>query len=106
VNSNPSAEARQQLYLNLSHEARLLYLLLWTVADDAGQLPGEPRDLAGMLYPDDDDAQSHINSWIGELETTRFIRRGEHLFIASYQSREAPRPSNLTKTPMLQHQAD
>ena len=105
--NNPSREAIPQLYRNLSTEARVLYLLLWAFADDAGQLPDvSVTDLAAILYPDEYGAQPHIASWLDELESTGLIRRGQHLFVSSYQSREAPSPLNLTKTPMLQHQAD
>ena len=41
----------------VSREARLCFILLWTIADDAGRLRGNSRMLASLLYPYDDDAK-------------------------------------------------
>jgi hypothetical protein len=40
----------------LSREARLLFILLWTIADDEGRARAASRMLASLLYPYDDDA--------------------------------------------------
>lgn len=60
---------------NLSREARLLFILLWTQADDEGRLRGASRLLASLLYPYDLDAADHIDGWLGELERERCIVR-------------------------------
>ena len=60
---------------NVSREARLLFIQLWTVADDAGRLRDDPRYLAYALYPRDDDAERHIRFWLGELERQECIRQ-------------------------------
>lgn len=52
----------------VSRDARLLFIQLWTVADDLGRLRGNSRMLASLLYPYDDDAPSLIGGWIDELE--------------------------------------
>jgi len=59
----------------VSREARLLYVLLWTVVDDAGRTRGNSRLLASLLYPYDDDAPGLIDGWLDELEAERCIVR-------------------------------
>lgn len=51
----------------LSRDARLLFIQLWTVADDEGRGRGASRMLASTLYPYDEDAQTLIDKWLGEL---------------------------------------
>ena len=62
----------------VSREARLLFVLLWTVADDAGRLRAAPRLLAGLLYPFDDDAPGLVSGWLDELEREGCVYRYEH----------------------------
>lgn len=52
----------------VSREARLLFILLWTLADDSGRLRGTSRMLASLLYPYDNDAARHIDDWVADLE--------------------------------------
>jgi hypothetical protein len=59
----------------VSREARLCFVLLWTLADDAGRLRGNSRMLASLLYPYDDDAPSLISGWLDELEQEHCIQR-------------------------------
>jgi len=61
----------------LSREARLLFILLWTVVDDEGRARAAPKLLAGELYPFDDDARDLIEAWLNELDTSGKIRRYE-----------------------------
>jgi len=51
----------------VSRESRLCFILLWTIADDAGRLRGNSRMLASLLYPYDDDAKSKIDTWLTQL---------------------------------------
>ncbi len=51
----------------ISRDARLLFILTWTLADDEGRLRGSSRMLASLLFPYDNDAPSLIDGWIGEL---------------------------------------
>ena len=59
----------------LSREARLLHILLWPVADDAGRLRLDPDQLVEQLYPFDEDASFLLPSWLDELERERCIER-------------------------------
>ena len=59
----------------VSREGRLLFILLWTVADDSGRTRAASRMLASLLYPYDDDAPSKIGIWLTELEAEGCIDR-------------------------------
>lgn len=52
----------------VSREARLLFVQLWTIVDDAGRAYAAPDDLAAVLYPGEFDVPRYLHSWLGELE--------------------------------------
>lgn len=58
----------------VSRDARLLFIQLWTQADDEGRLRGASRMLASLLFPYDDDAPSLIDGWLDELDAQDCIR--------------------------------
>lgn len=60
---------------NVSRDARLTFLQLWTIADDEGRLRGNSRMLASLLFPYDDDAPGLIDGWLAELERENCILR-------------------------------
>jgi hypothetical protein len=57
----------------VSRDARLLFILLFTVADDEGRTRGNSRMLASLLFPYDDDAPIRIPEWLMELEREKSI---------------------------------
>ena len=59
----------------VSREARLCFVLMWTLADDEGRLRGDSRMLASLLFPYDDDAKDHIEGWLSALESEDCIKR-------------------------------
>ena len=59
----------------LSRDARLLFIQIWTIVDDAGRARASSRMLASLLYPYDDDAPALIPAWLDELERATCIRR-------------------------------
>lgn len=61
----------------VSRESRLCFIMLWTIADDAGRLRGNSRMLASLLYPYDDDAKNKIEGWLAQLATEGCIARYE-----------------------------
>jgi hypothetical protein len=63
---------------NVSRDARLTFLQLWTIADDEGRLRGNSRMLASLLFPYDDDAPALIDGWLSELEREGCITRYKH----------------------------
>ena len=59
----------------VSRDARLLFVLLWTIVDDAGRTRAASRMLASLLFPYDDDAPRLIEGWLSELEREACIVR-------------------------------
>lgn len=59
----------------VSREARLCFILMWTLSDDAGRLRGDSRMLASLLYPYDDDARNLMEGWLTELQREKSIVR-------------------------------
>jgi hypothetical protein len=59
----------------LSRDARLLFVQLWTLADDEGRARAASRMLASLLYPYDDDAKDLMEGWLVELAAHGCIRR-------------------------------
>lgn len=87
----------------LSRDARLLFIQLFTIADDAGRARAASRLLASLLYPYDEDAGGLIDGWLKELEARNAIRRYEvdgsqYLEIVKWlehQKIDRPSPSRL-----------
>jgi hypothetical protein len=92
----------------LSREARLLFLLLLTDADDEGRLAGSLKRLAGCLYPDDDDVTpAKVRRWLAELGRERMVlpysvEGGDYLWIVNFTKHQKishPTPSRLPEPP-------
>jgi hypothetical protein len=62
---------------NVSREARLCFVLMWTIADDLGRLRGDSRLLASLLYPYDGDISKNVNKWVEELSLQECVTRYE-----------------------------
>lgn len=60
-----------------SRDARLCFVNMWTLSDDAGRLRGNSRMLASILFPYDDDAPGLIDGWLAELDREGCIERYE-----------------------------
>jgi hypothetical protein len=88
---------------NLSRDARLLFILIWTIADDVGRTRAASRMLASVLYPYDDDVPDLIDGWLDELEQRACIRRydvngARYLEVVNWlkhQKIDHPSPSRL-----------
>lgn len=59
----------------VSRDARLTFIMLWTLADDSGRLRGNSRMLASLLFPYDSDAFERIDGWLSELDSEGCIGR-------------------------------
>jgi hypothetical protein len=87
----------------LSRDARLLFIQLFTIADDSGRSRAASRMLASLLYPYDDDAKDLIGVWLTELESmgmiVRYVVDGDtYLEIANWlkhQKIDKPSPSKI-----------
>jgi len=91
----------------VSRDARLLFILLWTVVDDAGRARAVPDGLAALLYASDSDAPTCLPGWLDELEREGCIERyaasgGEHLRVVNWRRHQyvqRPTPSRLPPSP-------
>lgn len=87
----------------VSRDARLLFILLWTICDDSGRTRAASRMLASLLYPYDDDAAEKIEGWLDELEKegciVRYVVNGSHYLQvikwSDHQKIDKPSPSKL-----------
>lgn len=59
----------------VSRDARLLFIMLWTICDDSGRARGNSRMLASLLFPYDEDAPTKIEDWLHELEEENCLVR-------------------------------
>ena len=95
----------------LSRDARLLFILLWTVADDEGRARAAHRMLANLLLPFDEDSPNLITGWLSELEREGHIKFYEaenslYLYIPNWlkhQKIERPSKSRLPPPPGYNH---
>jgi|SRR5665213_1092488 len=81
----------------VSREARLFFILLWTLADDSGRLRLDHERLKDLLYPFDHDAQPLFPLWLGELESAKCIELyriddAEYLCVRKWRQLQAPIP--------------
>ncbi len=67
--------ARSPSMGRVSRDARLLFVLLWTVVDDEGRCHADLDNLAKVLYPSDFDASLYLLAWLDELEREGCIER-------------------------------
>jgi hypothetical protein len=99
--------ARSTSMSRVSRDARLLFVQLWTVVDDAGRARASPAELAAQLYAADDDALAALPAWLDALEGEGCIERYTidevaYLRIVNWrrhQKIDRPTPSRLPKAP-------
>lgn len=92
---------------NVSRDARLAFILMWTIADDSGRLRGNSRMLASLLFPYDDDASKKIGSWINELHDQKCIIRyraegAEYIQIQKWLEHQRIDKPSTSKIPQFQ----
>jgi len=61
-----------------THTARLLFVGLWVIADDAGNLKYSPRKIASQLFPYDGIAPEQVAQALAELEQIGCIKGYEN----------------------------
>jgi len=92
----------------ISRDARLLFIQMWTIADDSGRLRGNSRMLASLLFPYDEDARGLISTWMEELENEKCIvcykgpDGGSYVAISNWQNHQKidkPSKSKLPEPP-------
>ena len=60
---------------NCSDSAQLLFIKMWSVADDDGRLHGDVQWLASRIYPRRTDAAMMLPAWLDELEREGCLQR-------------------------------
>lgn len=60
--------------IEISRDARLLFIVLITMADDEGRFLASPSVIVGHGYPEDMDALKRIPRWLAELEGTGLVQ--------------------------------
>jgi hypothetical protein len=96
----------------VSGMARLTFIQLWLIADDAGRLTAFPLSLARRLYPGDAEAAGLLPGWLDELEGQHCIERytvdeTDYLRIVNWRRHQKiyhPTPSRLPTRPIGERQ--
>src|SRR4051812_22172926 len=96
----------------VSRMARLTFIQLWLVADDAGRVLAHPSALASRLYPGDAEARILLADWLTELEDQHCIERYtvdrmDYLRIVNWRKHQKiyhPTPSRLPARPVVSRQ--
>src|SRR5471030_577160 len=96
----------------VSRMARLTFIQLWLVADDAGRVLAHPSALASRLYPGDAEARLLLADWLTELEDQHCIERYtvdrmDYLRIINWRKHQKiyhPTPSRLPACPVVTRQ--
>lgn len=88
----------------VSRDSRLLFVLMWTLADDSGRLRGSSRMLASLLFPYDSDVPKKIDGWLTELESENCISRyvvdgNQYIEIRNWLSHQKIDRPTLSKIP-------
>jgi hypothetical protein len=66
---------KDELLGTLPRDVRLLYVLLWTLADDQGRFRASPALVRAELFPYDEDLTQHqVGDWLHMLEEAGRIR--------------------------------
>lgn len=92
----------------MSPLARLTFIQLWLIADDAGRLVASPVGLPRRLYPGDAEAAAQVPGWLDELEREHCIERycvedTDYLRIVNWRRHQKiyhPTPSRLPARPV------
>lgn len=92
----------------LPRDVRLLYVALWSQADDAGLLEADPRRIKAFAFRYDERLKvSDVSRWLGLLEANhrvlRYQLRGRDYYCVRrfhrHQTIERPRKSDLPRPP-------
>jgi hypothetical protein len=87
----------------VSGMARLTFIQLWLIADDAGRIVAGPLSLGRRLYPGDAEAGALLPGWLDELEGQHCVERysvdgTDYLRIVNWRRHQKiyhPTPSRL-----------
>ena len=93
----------------VSRDARLLFIQLWLVADDAGRLRFDHETLVDDLYPEDPDASTFLTTWLSELEREKCIERyqvndGAFIRIVKWRKHQTIQHPSASHLPSVRHE--
>jgi hypothetical protein len=99
--------SRTPYLTRVSRDARLCFILLWTVVDDAGRMRPDYTWLLEQLFPHDPDAPQMLRIWLDELDSAGCIERYRVEDVDLLQVRhwrqlqtiDRPTPSRLPPSP-------
>jgi len=88
----------------LSRDARLVFILLFTQADDEGRLRGVPKLIASQIFPYDEDAAGFMEGWLTEIEREGLIVRyvfggANFIFITGWKKHQKIDKPSASKFP-------
>jgi hypothetical protein len=102
----PPDISRWARFQSLTHDARLLYLLLYTIADDEGRMREDPGTFAFTLFPGETGFGLKIEACLREMDRDGLIGRydvgrSRYLVILDWdiQKIDHPTPSKLPPPP-------
>lgn len=84
--------------------ARLLFIGLWTIADDAGRLRGATRLIASNLFAYDENVVEQVETALTDLENQNLIRRylfnnSTYISISGWQKHQKIDRPSISKLP-------
>ena len=105
----PQDLPRWERFKNCTHDARLLYMLLYTIADDEGRMLEDVGNFAYVLFPGESVFGLKIEALLREMEREQLIgrydvRRAHYIVISDWdiQKVDHPKPSRLPAPPSTQ----
>lgn len=91
----------------VSRDARLFFAGLWVEADDEGRLIDSPKQLAGAIFPHDDDVDAPmVVGWLDDLIAITVVARyeangGRYLVIPNFMEHQKPPHASPSKLPPI-----
>jgi hypothetical protein len=88
----------------VSRDARLLFVMLFTIVDDEGRARAATRMLTSLLFPYDDDANAQLAEWLSELERENCVELYEvdgnaYLRIANWSAHQQINKPSRSRLP-------
>lgn len=92
-----------------STNARLLFVGLWTFADDGGVIPNKPIQIKMQVFPGDDFTANQISGWLFELTNAGLIagfenNNEQYLYVTGWDKHQRiDKPSKKYPQPFDEH---
>lgn len=89
----------------VDRDTRLFFAGLWVEADDDGRIIDSPKQLAGAIFPHDEDVDAAtVSRWIDALAAIGVVKRyqagsGRYLIVANFAEHQKPPHPTPSKLP-------